>query len=52
LIQCGPRTYYDFSNMSRRTENPETNLAVIDELDDSDDDSGGWFTALSKAYGE
>ena len=52
LIQCGPRTYYDFSNMSRRTENPETNLAVIEELDDSDEDSGGWFTALSKVYGE
>jgi hypothetical protein len=52
LIQCGPRTYYDFSNMSRRTENPKTNLAVIDELDDSDEDSGGWFTALSKIYGE
>ena len=52
LIKCGPRTYFDFSNMSRRYENPETNLAVIDEVDDSDDDSGGWFTALSKAYGE
>ena len=48
LIQCGPRTYFDFSNMpSRQTH--ETNLAVIEE---SDDDSGGWFTTLSKAYGE
>jgi hypothetical protein len=34
---------------SRQTH--ETNLAVIEESDD-DSDSGGWFTTLSKVYGE
>jgi hypothetical protein len=54
LIQCSPRTYYDFSNM-HRIEAPETNLAVIEEDDlDSDEEEvsfGGWFQTLSKDYG-
>jgi hypothetical protein len=49
LIQCSPRSYYDFSNMPI-IDHPETNLAAIDE-EDEEDTIGGWFHALSKEYG-
>jgi hypothetical protein len=49
LIQCGPRTYYDFSNM-QRTYRSETNLAAVNE-EDEEDTFGEWFHALSKEYG-
>jgi hypothetical protein len=59
LIQCSPRTYYDFSNMSR-LEQPASNLAVVDEVEEgfeqpeAEDDASGtsWLLALSKDYGE
>jgi hypothetical protein len=59
LIQCSPRTYYDFSNMSR-LEQPASNLAVVDEVEEgfeqpeAEDDASGtsWMLAISKDYGE
>ena len=59
LIQCSPRTYYDFSNMSR-LEQPASNLAVVDEVEEgfeqpeAEDDASGtsWMNAISKDYGE
>jgi hypothetical protein len=49
LIQCSPRSYYDFSNMPI-VDHPESNLAVIDE-EKEEDTVDGWFHALSKKYG-
>jgi Eukaryotic translation initiation factor 3 subunit G len=55
LIQCGPRTYYDFSNMSRSYQ-PSSNLAVVDEADDEASENDwmpkAWMNVLSKDYGE
>ena len=53
LIQCSPRTYYDFSNMSR-LERPESNLAVVDEAQDDETETWmpqSWLQMLSKDYG-
>jgi hypothetical protein len=55
LIQCSPRTYYDFSNMTRRIESPSSNLAVVDEAQDDASEHDwmpdSWLQLLSKDYG-
>lgn len=50
MIPCGPRTYFDFSNMPA-LERPKSNLATVDEASEGDF-VHDWVAMMSKDYGE